>query len=236
MEPVNLCPRPQVEYPAPETESKTYALDDLSTAHQCKHQPYQTDRDGTECRLCRRKAPESRDALEIDAEQLFFDGTLMRREKDITNENSLGGDQATLLGPLLLTLRSHSLVQDLGLSHRPTSAYHTLTSLIPLDKCILDIIWEVLDQSSNLSKLSLFDRGWEGSLENFVVLLRSAALYQAGLESVSPPMPYPFIEQNRDLTYIGSPSVDRTVAHLSSSIYGCHAGPTRWIFRWTSPF
>jgi hypothetical protein len=118
--------------------------------------------------------------------QEFLDTAIARRREDIANEIALSGDRTTIMGPVLHSLKIYSIVEDLGLSRclTPTSPHSSLTSLIPLDQCILAIIWEFLDQPDTLSTLSLFDGQSNSALPNFVVLMRSAAVYQARLEDV----------------------------------------------------
>lgn len=56
-----------------------------------------------------------------------------------------------------------------------------LPALIPLNECILDIAWEI----SNLGLASSILKFLENKpLDSFVTLLRSAAMYQAKLESL----------------------------------------------------
>jgi hypothetical protein len=55
-------------------------------------------------------------------------------------------------------------------------------ALIPLNECILAIAWELDDRLSNRDVIKVLDNT---PLESFVTLLRSAAKYQAKLESVS---------------------------------------------------
>jgi hypothetical protein len=56
-------------------------------------------------------------------------------------------------------------------------------ALIPLNECILAIAWEFDDQAS---ACNLFEVLGHQSLDSLIILLRSAALYQAQLESVRP--------------------------------------------------
>jgi hypothetical protein len=82
------------------------------------------------------------------------------------------------------------------------------------------IIWELLDQPGSGSILSLFDGQLETSeiaLPNFAILLRSAALYQAKMESVSFPIVL-LTRIRKELIWIGFASTYCSVAHLSSRI------------------
>lgn len=55
----------------------------------------------------------------------------------------------------------------------------------PLDRCILTIVWEMVESPEHLLNVSFFKTETELALEKLVVLLRTAALYQAKLDTVS---------------------------------------------------
>jgi hypothetical protein len=221
MQPVNMCPRSYAKDPAINTKAVNRELHHSSVYHQCKHQ---WNRSGDiECPRCTSEAAEDADHLAEDTGQLgqfFLDEAIERRRDEITKECTLGSDQITVLGRVLRIVNSHSLVADLGHSDRPTSLHYALTPLIPLDQCIMAIIWELLDQPGSGSILSLFDGQLETSeiaLPNFAILLRSAALYQAKLESVSFPIVL-LTRIRKELIWIGFASTYCSVAHLSSRI------------------
>jgi hypothetical protein len=184
---VNIYPRSYIEDLAIETIPDNQASIHLDGSYLCKHQWCQGEY-VTECPQCNEEPSEPHVHHDADMSGLgrtCIDRAAQRRDEDIANESALQGDPATPLGSLLLTLKGTSIVEDLGLSYRPTSPDSALTSLVPLDQCILAITWEILDQPSHLSILSLFNEEVGIRLTSFVVLLRSAALYQAKLESVS---------------------------------------------------
>lgn len=161
MEPVNLCPQ---------SLSSSSALRDLDylprlVGKDANHPAEETEQMG----------------------QAALDVAIGRRREDVAKEIVLGRDQNTMFGQVVLSLNRNPLVADLGLTDRPSSVHHGLTALIPLDECILAIVWELLDQPEYHSILSLFDGSSETALPNFAILLRSAALYQAKLESVCIP-------------------------------------------------
>ena len=67
----------------------------------------------------------------------------------------------------------------------PNSRYSSLSAnlpipLVPLNECLLGIVWEFLDRPSNCTILNA-----DGTLQSFMPLLRSAVLYQAKIETVS---------------------------------------------------
>jgi hypothetical protein len=67
----------------------------------------------------------------------------------------------------------------------PDSRYSSLSAnlpipLVPLNECLLGIVWEFLDRPSNCTILNA-----DGTLQSFMPLLRSAVLYQAKIETVS---------------------------------------------------
>jgi hypothetical protein len=113
-----------------------------------------------------------------------------RRSNDIDNESASGDRRrSTNLGRFLHTLASQPVIPSLVLSSPPDSAYSALTTPLNydqwLDKCLMEIVWEFLDQPEHLSALSLFDGQSETALPNFTTLLKCAILYEAQFEIVS---------------------------------------------------
>jgi hypothetical protein len=69
-------------------------------------------------------------------------------------------------------------LQGFRLSRNSQDEHPSLPTLLPLDNCVMSITWEILD----LSALCLIQ---DGDIVKFIVLLRSASLYQAKSEKVS---------------------------------------------------
>ncbi|KAF4630709.1 hypothetical protein G7Y89_g7426 [Cudoniella acicularis] len=102
--------------------------------------------------------------------------------------------------------------------------------LTPLNECILAIAWELNNQSSACDVLEIFGNS---TLESFITLLRSGAIYQAKLERVRPTSPLQnatdslfqdqLIAQSLIClrSYLEEMSVKDDFIHLSSHEY-CH--------------
>lgn len=115
--------------------------------------------------------------------QEYVDASVERRKKYLEKEYPFSINGSPAWSPVYRYLREHEELlpsQQLLL----ILEHHDLTSLKPLDECILAILWEFLDQPERVSCLSHFDGASAPALANFAVLLRSAAVYQARLEDV----------------------------------------------------
>jgi hypothetical protein len=132
-------------------------------------------------------------------------------ERDTIDDN----DTAPLHA-ILQNLRSNVLLGDLGLSHLSESSNYSLTTLSPLEQCILAIIWEITEDKSHLSRLSLLNGSSEGLLENTVIVLRAAAVYQAKLEPVIYHPSISILSKMMTEGILGSSSIDCPVTYLSS--------------------
>jgi hypothetical protein len=196
MEPVDLCPQSQIEKPSIQRLSQRNLLnfsggisitDEVMLTNCISHnETSEEDRCRSSLSSTRAHHDSSSETTSLkasenaDTEQMgqnFLDKAIERRQKDISNEFIFGGNQTTILGRVLRTLKGNPLGEDLGMSQ-------CLASLIPLDEYILAIIWELLDQPECLSSLSLFDKQSDTTLTNFAILMRSAAFHQAKLEDV----------------------------------------------------
>ncbi|KAF7876303.1 hypothetical protein EAF04_001399 [Stromatinia cepivora] len=121
-----------------------------------------------------------------------------RRQDDIINVNE-AGNVVTEFSSAFRLLRQNAFLENLGQAFRPISSSRvylpnrlSMPPLIALDDCIMAIVWEIIEDPSNLPALSTFDHSVERPLENLVILLRSAAVYQAKLE----PDPHQLIAQS----------------------------------------
>ncbi|KAF7860494.1 uncharacterized protein EAF02_010728 [Botrytis sinoallii] len=72
----------------------------------------------------------------------------------------------------------------------------SMPSLIALDQCTMAIVWEIVEDSSHLQSLPTFLNPPERPLDDLVILLRSASIYQAKLE---PANNIPFEKSSEDM-------------------------------------
>lgn len=186
MQPVTLCPKSYTVILRPTVEASRKVIHHC----QCEH-IWCLDESGSKCPRCNNHSLEVIEAdLRAINREMYLPAVKRKREEDIspTDENTLSCGESVLLGPVFRNVQNNTATKDLGLSqHRLNSLYHPLISLGPLDQCILAILWELAETPSSLSTVPLFNWGSEGKLENLVLLLRSAALYQAKLENVTKP-------------------------------------------------
>lgn len=181
-----MCPRSYIgQTTTTEAESAAQASGDLvDNSGESPRYKHQCNK-GTDCSQCRIGSEidphQDSDAIGL---RLCVDTAIQRRDEDIKNESALQGNESTALGSLFQNMKGNPMTEYLGLSYDPGSPYHALTSLVPLDQCILAIMWEILEQPLHSSILPLPNVESETRLTKFAVLLRSAALYQARLESV----------------------------------------------------
>jgi hypothetical protein len=182
---ISLCPKVLPSLWTPDNLiPKTQTLWNVRRCSQCDY-PF-TDR--PTCPRCDTQLTETMGPLGPDTKRRCLDMVLQRRDRDISDEYLIGGDKMTLLGQTLKNLEHNMLTRDIGKSHKAISPHYLLTPLVPLDQCILAIVWELIeDQSSSTLGTLLttpFNRSAYAPLEFLVVVLRSAAIYQAKLETV----------------------------------------------------
>jgi hypothetical protein len=99
---------------------------------------------------------------------------------DTENITSLPASKVLSIEHLTSNWRALSIIDCF-----PDSRYSSLKAnlpipLVPLNECLLGIIWEFLDRPSNCTILNA-----DGTLQSFMPLLRSVVLYQAKIETVS---------------------------------------------------
>jgi hypothetical protein len=204
MQAITLCPGPRWVDSVPGASKSAIISNQTSPGliccRRCEHH-WRQDENEVTCPRCEDNSTETIRRLGPLSKGFCLNTVMKRREEDIVSEKVLGGDKDTRIGPILRTLKSNSLVEDLGLSPCSRSPHYSLTSLVPLDQCILAIIWEIAEDPTHLSSLSIFNRGSEETraLENLVILLRSAALYQAKLETVRSPIDMTFLPAKRTM-------------------------------------
>ena len=183
MQPVALCIRANMKGVFWEVSRPAQRSQNIVLCRHCRHCCYQTEH-GIPCPRCKNCDSEILAPLGLESKDTILSNAIKRRENDIRYETTSPGDEKTRLGRVLQTLRTNALIGDLGLSHNIGSQHYSLPTLVPLDQCILAIIWEFLENPSHLSEFPSSERRLTGLLQNVVVLLRSAALHQARLEFV----------------------------------------------------
>ncbi|KAH8789646.1 hypothetical protein BGZ57DRAFT_786541, partial [Hyaloscypha finlandica] len=101
---------------------------------------------------------------------------LLRRELALENPGTLVTENGHDIDALLQQHEGSWLaLQGFRLSRYSQDEHPSLPTLLPLDNCVMSITWEILD----LSALCLIQ---DGDIVKFIVLLRSASLYQARSE------------------------------------------------------
>jgi hypothetical protein len=104
---------------------------------------------------------------------------LLRREQALENPGTLVTENGHDIDTLLKQHEgSWVALQGFRLSRNSQDEHPSLPTLLPLDNCVMSITWEILD----LSALCLIQ---DGDIVKFIVLLRSASLYQAKSEKAS---------------------------------------------------
>jgi hypothetical protein len=104
---------------------------------------------------------------------------LLRRELALKNPRTLVTENGHDIDTLLKQNEgSWVALQGFRLSRNSQDEHPSLPTLLPLDNCVMSITWEILE----LSALCLIQ---DGDIVKFIVLLRSASLYQAKSEKVS---------------------------------------------------
>jgi hypothetical protein len=104
---------------------------------------------------------------------------LLRREQALENPGALVTENGHDIDTLLQQHEGSWLaLQGFRLSRNYQDEHPSLPTLLPLDNCVMSITWEILD----LSALCLIQ---DGDIVKFIVLLRSASLYQAKSEKAS---------------------------------------------------
>ncbi|TGO69073.1 hypothetical protein BELL_0792g00050 [Botrytis elliptica] len=143
------------------------------------------------------------DAKEIgpftsDLKNDYVEEVARRRKKDIVSFTE-GEDTITELSLAIDALRQNMSLENFGRPSRPLSLARTyfpnqasMPSLIALDQCTMAIVWEIVEDSSHLQSLPTFLNPPERPLDDLVILLRSASIYQAKLE----PDPHRLIAQS----------------------------------------
>ncbi|TGO49828.1 hypothetical protein BCON_0199g00200 [Botryotinia convoluta] len=133
-----------------------------------------------------------------DLKNIYVEEAARRRKKDIVSFTE-GEDKITELSLAIAALRQNISLENFGRPSRPLSLAGTyfpnqasMPSLIALDQCIMAIVWEIVEDSSHLQSLSTFCNSSERPLDDLVILLRSASIYQAKLE----PDPHQLIAQS----------------------------------------
>jgi hypothetical protein len=110
---------------------------------------------------------------------MFAGVNLLRREQALENPGTLVTENGHDIDTLLQQHEGSWLaLQGFRLSRNPQDEHPSLPTLLPLDNCVMSITWEILD----LSALCLIQ---DGDIVKFIVLLRSASLYQAKSEKAS---------------------------------------------------
>lgn len=111
-----------------------------------------------------------------------------RREKDLRSE-VMSASQPTKIGQFLQNLASgRPLAVDLQRNRSSLLERFKDTApavLKPLDDCILTILWGFLNCESAEKAVHPWITSHNGTIEDFILLLHSAAIYQASFESVS---------------------------------------------------
>jgi hypothetical protein len=132
-------------------------------------------------------APAHSSNLHMTTEELFTpqelnelaEDSLQQRDQAISNYRNLISQNGHDIDGLLQQHESSWLaLRGLRISRKSQDQYLSLPRLSPLDNCIISIVWETL-------KLSAHDLLVDGDVVRFMVLLRSASLYQAKSEKVS---------------------------------------------------
>lgn len=187
MEPVVLCPKQLPSTPAFNLATAflaEQASQSISHCVPCEHFWCREER-GYKCPKCGNHAAGSFKVGPLEQVELSLDTIKRRREEDILQVLGASDEEKIFLGPALPKLRKHDTIEDLGLTDHITSPHHALITMGPLDRCILTIVWELVESPEHLLNVSFFKTETELALEKLVVLLRTAALYQAKLDTVS---------------------------------------------------
>lgn len=136
-----------------------------------------------------------------DLKNDYVEEAARRRQKDVDSFTE-GKDITTGLSLAIAVLRQNMSLENFGRPSHLASLAGTyfpnqslMPSLIALDQCTMAILWEIVEDSSHLQSLPTFCNSSERPLDDLVILLRSASIYQAKLEPVS--------KQSYDLTKIG---------------------------------
>ncbi|TGO31682.1 hypothetical protein BHYA_0437g00030 [Botrytis hyacinthi] len=134
----------------------------------------------------------------LDLKNDYVEEAARRRKKDIVSFTE-GEDTTTELSLAIAALRQNMSLENFGRPSRPLSLAGTyfpnqssIPSLIALDQCTMPIVWEIVEDSSHLQSLPTFCNSSERPLDDLVILLRSASIYQAKLE----PDPHQLIAQS----------------------------------------
>ncbi|TGO51188.1 hypothetical protein BOTNAR_0365g00050 [Botryotinia narcissicola] len=190
MESIDLCPK-SYSHPMPS------GIDVLCLQCQ-RHWCHSSNSHERRCSRCQRIDAKVIGPFTSDLKNNYIEEAARRRKKDIVSLTE-GEDTITELSLAIAVLRQNLSLENFRRPFRPLSLSGTyfpnqasIPSLIALDQCTMAIVWEIVEDSSHLLSLPTFCNSSERPLDDLVILLRSASIYQAKLE----PDPHQLIAQS----------------------------------------
>ncbi|THV45470.1 hypothetical protein BGAL_0485g00090 [Botrytis galanthina] len=190
MESIDLCPK-SCSQPVPS------GIDLLCLQCQC-HWCQSSNSHESRCPKCQTIDANVIGPFTSDLKNDYVEEAARRRQKDVDSFTEWE-DITTGLSLAIAALRQNMSLENFGRPSRPVSLaglyfpnQSLMPSLIALDQCTMAIVWKIVEDSSHLQSLSTFCNSSERPLDDLVILLRSASIYQAKLD----PDPHQLIAQS----------------------------------------